>query len=358
MKNHVSILSLGLGLIFLFILSCGPGKPAPDAVLPVAVTEAVNHDSDDPAIWVHPESPDQSIILGTDKFEESGALYAFDLSGNILQDKVVKNVDRPNNVALIRAFPMGDYTVDVALFTERIKSQVRAFSVPDMQAVDNGGLPVFEDEAGYREVMGIASYHNPEDSSFYFILSRKAAPDSSRYLQQYKLSYNAESNAIEAELLRRFGRFEGDTEIEAIAVDDELGYIYYSNEGCCIRKYYADPAKGDEELARFGLDSFVEDREGIAIYPTGAGTGYILVSDQQNRQVDVFAREGSENDPHSHPLIAEINVQANETDGIEVVADSLSPQFPQGILVMMSDNKTFEIYDFRDILKVIEAQQN
>jgi 3-phytase len=338
-------------------LSCGPGAPAPDAVLPVVVTQPVQHDSDDPAIWVHPDNPEQSIILGTDKFEETGALYAFDLNGKILEDKVVKNIDRPNNVAIITGFPMGEEQADISLTTERIKARVRAFTIPEMQAVDNGGLPVFTDEAPLNEVMGIASYHHPEKDEFYFIVSRKAAPDTTKYLQQYRLFYNAESAALEAELVRRFGLFEGITEIEAIAVDDALGYIYYSNEGCCIRKYYADPAMGDVELAKFGTDAFVEDREGIAIYPTSDSTGYILVSDQQNRQLNVYAREGSEGDPHKHPLLAEVNIQANETDGIEVVADSLSPAFPKGILVMMSDNKTFEIYDFRDIEKVILQQK-
>jgi 3-phytase len=40
-----------------------------------------------------------------------------------------------------------------------------------------------------------------------------------------------------------------------------------------------------------------------------------------------------------------------ETDGLEVTATALSPAFPEGLLVMMSTDRTFHFYDWRDVRK-------
>ncbi len=38
---------------------------AESAVQPRAVTEALRHDSDDPAIWINPADPAASLVVGT-----------------------------------------------------------------------------------------------------------------------------------------------------------------------------------------------------------------------------------------------------------------------------------------------------
>jgi myo-inositol-hexaphosphate 3-phosphohydrolase len=38
-----------------------------------------------------------------------------------------------------------------------------------------------------------------------------------------------------------------------------------------------------------------------------------------------------------------------ESDGSEVSSTNLGPEFPKGIFVAMSNDKTFHIYDWRDI---------
>ena len=71
-------------------------------------------------------------------------------------------------------------------------------------------------------------------------------------------------------------------EIEAVAVDDALGYVYYADEGDGIHKYLADPGHpaAQQELAHFGRSGFRADREGIAIYLRENGTGYVVCTDQ------------------------------------------------------------------------------
>ena len=52
-------------------------------VQPAVITEQVNFDTDDPAIWINPQDASQSLIIGTDK-ETEGGLFVFDLNGKIV----------------------------------------------------------------------------------------------------------------------------------------------------------------------------------------------------------------------------------------------------------------------------------
>ena len=239
---------------------------------------------------MNPENPDKSIIFGTDK-DPDGAIYAFDLEGKIIEAKTIRGLKRSNNVDLQYDFKINDLlTVDVLAFTERDKKQIRIFSVPDMKPLDSGGLSVFEDETNskLREPMGISLYSSPIDNVLYAIVSRKKGPKTN-YLYQYEIV--SDGNGVSFELRRKFGNFSGEQEIEAVAVDNELGYIYYSDETHCVRKYFAEPSKGNKELGCFGGGTFEGDIEGIALANFKNGTGYIIVSNQKKGSFNIFSRK-------------------------------------------------------------------
>lgn len=319
-----------------------------EIIKPIFVTEKTKYDTDDPAIWYNAKNPAQSLIIGTDKNKE-GALYVYDLEGKIIEDKVVRNLQRPNNVDLEYGLVLNGKSTDIAVVAERITHKLRVFRLPDMKPIDNGGIEIFEGETGeeYRDLMGIALYKNPENGKIYAIAGRKTGPKEG-YLWQYLLEDDGSGN-VKATLVRKFGKFSGKKEIEAIAVDDELGFIYYSDETLGIRKYYADPEKGNEELALFGTKGFAKDHEGISIYTQENGKGYILVSDQQANQFQVFSREGTEENPHEHKLIKVIKTSTIESDGSETISLPLGDKFPKGMFVAMSDDKTFQIYRWEDL---------
>ena len=121
--------------------------------------------------------------------------------------------------------------------------------------------------------------------------------------------------------------------------------------GVGVRKYYADPDHKDasQELVLFCNQGITEDHEGISIYEVDDSTGYILVSDQQANEFHIFTREGEPDNPHSHQLVKVIKVSTNESDGSEVTSVALNDNFPQGLFVAMSDNKTFHYYSWVDI---------
>lgn len=337
--------------VALFIVSCSNNN----AIAPTVITEAVSYDTDDPAIWIHPEDVSQSLIIGTDK-DSIGALYVFNLQGKIVHQ--TDTLKRPNNVDVAYNFSLNDsVTTDIAVVTERERNMIRVFSLPDMRAIDNGGIPVFTGEA-LRSPMGISLYTRKEamgKNEIFAVVGRKEGP-SGNYLYQYLLKSDS-TGTVTGELVRTFGTYSGKKEIEAISVDNELGYIYYSDERAGIRKYYADPEKGDDELTIFGTEGFREDREGISIYKTDGEKGYILVSNQSNRSFKVFPREGTAENRHDHPEIVDIPVKANQSDGSDVVNLNFGEPFSAGIFVAMSDDRTFHYYDWRKFQEVIDKAQ-
>lgn len=315
-------------------------------IRPVIITDSVVHDTDDPAIWLNHADPSGSLIIGTDK-DQDGALYVFDMKGKVLNDKVVRNLKRPNNVDIAYGLSLGGKTVDIAVVTEREANQIRIFSLPDMKAVDHGGMEVFKGDS-LQAPMGISLYTRPSDKAIFAIVGRKTGP-ADGYLWQYRLEDDGTGN-VKGTLVRKFGKYSGKKEIESIAVDNELGFVYYSDEQVGVRKYHADPDSADRQLALIPNNGFAEDNEGISIYKTGPKTGFILISDQGADQFHIFRREGEANDPNTHPLVRIVKVAAHQSDGSEVTSTPVLPQFPKGLFVVMSEGKVFHYYRWEDII--------
>jgi len=337
------------------------------ALQPVRATAALPHDPDDPAIWVHPTDPAKSLIVGTDKIAATGGLYVFALDGTLRQ--AITPLDRPNNVDIEYGVTLGDRQVDIAVVTERKQHRLRIFAIP----ADGGmlvdlapaGLPVLEGQTGEEsEPMGIALYKRPADAAVFAIVAPKTG-GTTDYLWQYRIAGSTGSpgaeGAVSATFVRRFGAFSrvgavpGEIgEIEAVVVDDELGYVYYSDERAGIRKYYADPDRPDagRELALFATEGYQGDREGLAIYRTGDGTGFIISSDQieGGTRVHLFRREGAAGRPHDHSeVVGVVPTASDETDGLDVTSHPL-PGFPRGLLVMMNSGpKNFLLYDWAEV---------
>ena len=272
---------------------------------------------------------------------------------------VSKAIQRPNNVDVGYGLALADGLTDFAVTGERLTSRLRFFSLPDMQELNLGGFEIFQGEEGseYRDLMGVALYKSPKTGKQYVIAGRKNGPKDGTYLWQYEIT--AAADDIQLELVRKFGQYSGKKEIEAIAVDAALGYIYYSDEGVGVRKYAAEPDMGNEELALFATEGFADDHEGISIYEVDDSSGYLLVSDQQANLFHVFPREGSPENPHAHPLITKILLSTNQSDGSEVSSRSFGPKFPRGIFIAMSDNKTFHFYRWEDVAgKQLKIRKN
>jgi 3-phytase len=351
---------LGIMLLLVFV---GCKQPTADKapltatiLEPTYITDSVVYDTDDPAIWYNESNPERSLIIGTDK-DEDGALFVFDIKGKVIDSLTIRGIQRPNNVDVSYGLDLGSRKVDFAVTGERMTSRLRFFSLPEMKEFPEGGIEVYQGETGeyYRDLMGVAVYHDQKNDKHYVIAGRKNGPTDGTYLWQYLIKGSADG--IELELVRKFGNYSGKKEIEALVVDNELGYIYYSDEGVGVRKYYADPSQGNEELALFATEGFTQDHEGISLYKTGALTGYLLVSDQEANKFHVFQREGAPENPHQHDLLAILNLSTKSSDGSEASSRNFGPLFPKGFFVAMSDDKTFQIYKWEDLEDEILKQK-
>jgi 3-phytase len=276
-----------------------------------------------------------------------GALLVFTLEGKTRQS--ITNLDRPNNVDVEYGLPLKGHPTDIAVTTERLKNQLRIFKVAKEGLTEITALSktkVFTSRAGEQAApMGIALYRRPKDGAIFAILAPKEGPREG-YLAQYRLEDDGQGQ-VQATFVRFFGAFSGTGEIEAVAVDDELGFVYYADEGNGIHKYHADPdhPEAASELAWFGRTGFKADREGIAIYARPDGTGYIICTDQIEGGSDyhVYPRERTQTDP---PLRI-LRGGADSTDGLDATARPLGPNYPQGLMVAMnSAPKNFLLYRF------------
>ena len=326
--------------------------------MPVALaTEPVGEDADDPAIWVNRASPAQSRVFATNKTAApAGALVAYDLQGRVTQR--IDGLDRPNNVDVEYGFRLGGRETDIAVVTERYERRLRAFRVgPDGTLTDVSapdGLRVFEGEPGERGApMGVGLYRRPRDRTVFAIVSRKEMPAAGG-LWQYRLEDDGRGR-VRATKVRELGTIDLGREVEAVVVDDALGFAYYAEEPKAIHKWHADPddPQAAAEVARFGTTGFRGDREGLALYAAADGTGFLLGTDQlpgASRYL-VFRREGKAGAPHDHSeAVAVLDGGADATDGLEASSEPLGPSFPRGLVVAMnSRGRNFFFYRPEDL---------
>ncbi len=332
---------------------------SPDApiVTPLRATQTLRFDPDDPAIWVDHRDRSRSLILGTVKVAApDGGLAVFGLDGKLRQ--VITGADRPNNVDVEYGLSLGGVATDLVVLTERLGRRLRAYAVsPDGRLTDVSSESLSSVLAGAPgnegAPMGIGLYKRPADGAIFAIVSPKAGP-AVNYLWQYRLADDGRGR-VAARFVRRFGHFSGLSEIEAVAVDDQLGFVYYADEQAGIHKWHADPdaPAAATELALFAASGYAGDREGIAIYARPDGTGYIVSVEQLPREsvFHVYRREGEPGRPHDHGQeLATVRSTADATDGIEVLSESLGPDFQGGLAVAMnSAAKNFLLIRWSDI---------
>lgn len=316
-------------LLFLVLGGClfAASTPPTRDIVPAVETTPLMLDVDDPAIWIDPQNDANSLIVGTVKrAKPEGSLTVYNLNGEILE--TVGDLDRPNNVDILGS---------IAVTTERAAKQLRIYRVsgtkPHLQLL--GLVPVFEGETGDAQLpMGIALYRRPKDKAIFAIVSRKTGP-ANGYLWEYRL--HIEGDKARGEKVRALGTFSGNGEIEAVAVDQERGLVYYSDENCCVHVWHADPdAKGaGTEVAKFAQTGFQLNREGIAITDK-----YVIVTDQLDPRSEyhVFDRG-------SRKEVAVWRGRAQSTDGADATSHRLGPKFPRGALVVMNNAQhNFQLY--------------
>jgi Phytase/Bacterial type II and III secretion system protein len=136
----------------------------PDKVEEKLHAGPVSGDPDDVAIWINRDAPSKSLVLGTDKGrmrydggqEIPGGLYAFDLEGGLYNSLTSRGY---NSVDVEYGLEVAGKKVDIAVATTTEKQRIQIFRLPDMEAIDGGGIDVSESSPP----MGVALYKRPSD---------------------------------------------------------------------------------------------------------------------------------------------------------------------------------------------------
>jgi 3-phytase len=308
----------------------------------------VRGDADDCAIWVSPDDPARALVIGTDKSAKAApGLYVWDLDG---RERQFLPVPRPNNVDLRAGVRLAGARVDLVVCNARGTREMRVFRVDRERATladvtTPGGIRTPE----LGDPYGLCLYVRPRDGALFAIASTQEGDTG--YLHQYRLEDDGRGG-VRGRHVRRFG---GDIAgyVEGLVADDELGWVYASDEDHAVRKYHADPDSSGAPLAAFApADEVVGDREGLAIYDCGGGRGWLVLSSQGDGSIKVYRREGELGEPHRHPLVATFATRgAKDTDGLDVSNRVRSPRFPAGLLVKHdSRGRNFLLYSWADAL--------
>lgn len=278
--------------------------------------------ADDPAIWIHPEQPSKSRVLGTNKKQ---GLLAYDLDGKLLQELAV---GRLNNVDVRPDFKLGAQTVDLAVASNRDHNSLSLFSIDrttgELREAGEIATPL-------KAIYGICLFQ-PASGEIYAI-----ANDKDGTFLQYRLS--APEGRVQGELVRQF---KVDSQPEGCVADDQRQRLFIGEEDVGV---WAVDARADQPAT---LTSVIKvgpqlhaDVEGLALYQSNA-RDYLVISSQGNDSylvVDAeppFATHGA----FRVGLNAAAGIDgASETDGLEVTAINLGGPWSQGMLVVQDGRK-------------------
>lgn len=322
--------------------------PSVSAQVETAPVRSGTDAADDPAIWVHPDDPMQSVIIGTDKTTQGG-LAVYNLDGSVHQ---FVPIGRVNNVDLRDGFMLGGEAVVVVAATNRTDNSLVLYRLDaELRELTQLAEPVVSD---MREVYGICMYHNANTDAFYVFVNSANTGETEQYLLEDV------DGVVSASLVREF--IVG-SQTEGCVADDENATLYIGEENGGIWMYGAEPTSGDERILidSTGADgNLVADVEGLAIYDTAEG-GYLIASSQGSSEFVLYARGGD------HAYVGRFIIIENEqidavsgSDGLDVTSVALGEAFPEGVLVVQDDlnlnpagNQNFKLVSWQIIAEAL-----
>jgi len=295
-------------------------------VSPTVETEPVGSfgdAADDPAIWVHPENPELSVIIGTQKRH---GIEVYDLAGNLLQSRADGRI---NNVDLRYGFSLSGKAVAVVAGSNRSTDSISIYRVDtksrNLTDVADGVIPT-----GMIDPYGACMYRSATTGLYYVFIN-----DTDGLVRQWQLVDNGRGK-IAATLAREFNV---GSQTEGCVADDETGDFYIGEEDVGIWKYSAEPDGGEDRVLVDGVDGnghLTSDVEGLAIYYGDDGAGYLVASNQGADSYALYDRAGENRFIGIFHVVADDVTGidgASETDGLDVSSAYLGPDFPGGVFV-------------------------
>ncbi len=276
--------------------------------------------ADDPAIWINPENPSGSLIIGTNK---KAGIGVYTLEG---KEKYFFSVGNINNVDVTYGFTLGGDKIDLCGGTNRSRNSLDLYKINKQ----TGELTFALAEPKISEVddvYGFCFYKSPKSNKYYAFLCGKNGR-----VEQYEITDKGEFAG-----LTKVRTVEFESQNEGMVADDQNGVLYVGEEGKGVWKVDAEPdgtektfiAHSDEA----GNPNIKYDVEGLTLYRDSKGGGYLIVSSQGNNTYAIFERTGD------NGYIGSFQIKENgvdgtqETDGIDVCSFAFGEIYPQGFFI-------------------------
>ena len=342
-----------------------PGPQPPDTFTVRAVAETVAVDdpcdaADDPAIWVNEADPEASLIVVSNKIR--GLLV------HTLDGRIVSRLDsgRINNVDLRAGVPVGGEETIVVAGTNRTTMTL------DLMALDprSGRLSWLGDpiEPGFEgDPYGICLYRSASSGRLYVFANGQGGA-----VGQWQLDDDGRGGLTAVQVRA----WELDSQPEGCVADDANAWLFIGQEDTGIWRFDAEPTASTAAptsvdttgLGEPGGGRLSADVEGLALYaPSGGGNrdGFLVASSQGNHTYVVYDRAP----PHAYRGTFRIGGTgsidgAGGTDGIDLVAAPVGPDYPAGLLVAQDGynddpdgsriNQNFKLVSWADALSRLQ----
>ncbi|WP_420591295.1 phytase [Bacterioplanoides sp.] len=317
-------------------------------IAPTAETQPVTTDgdaADDPAIWVHPNTPEKSRILGTNK---KFGLHVYDMQGNTLQ---TLTSGRVNNVDVRQGFTFKQSAADIASASQRDNNSIALYHIDPNTGVTTAAGEI---ATTLDEVYGLCMGRGANNEVYVFINDEDGRFEQHQVIDSY--------TGWSGKLVREFAV---KTQPEGCASDDKHQRLFLGEENYGIWALDLSDNSSEPQLIQTLNDAITNnqlhaDIEGMDIYH-GKGQSYLVVSSQGNDSyvlfdtLPPFAYKGHFRIGMNTSVTPAID-GASETDGLTVSSAYLGPQYPQGLLVvqdgrnlMPEEFQNFKLVSWKDI---------
>lgn len=346
------------------------GSNAANALTAVYETPAIpsSGDADDPAFWLHPTDPSQSLVIATGK---NAGLRVYDLTGNELQSyltpgKIDNVASRLNNVDVQYNFRLADGSrADIAVFTDRGQDTLRVFKIaagptPLTEVTGYNRLfpqqPIPNQATGY----GVALWRDlAADKTFALVAQRGGSGAGGATLghavAQFELVAQA-GGTVTTQFMRSWDLpiiYKGvnlqindqSPQAEGMVVDQQTGMLYVGQEdvgiwGINLLTGVKSAAPLIETVQFDPTSPLTADVEGLTIRYGNKGEGVILASSQGDNTYAAFNRKGfgylGSFAIGDSPTIDGVQ----DSDGADITSFAL-PGYANGLLVVQDgDNRT------------------
>ena len=269
-------------------------------------------------------------------------MFVYDLRGELKQSLDVPkpgNIDCRTNVSLA-----GGNVLDVVVVNEReIRPALHIFAIDQ----SSGLLTELDQSIPTGENYGGCLFYDAAKSALYAVLTAKSG-----IIEQYQIHIDA-GKKVNGEKVRswQIGYCEG-----AVA-NDATGELFIAEEAGFVWKLRGMPdgvAPG-EKLSCVGELGLVGNLEGLALL-TVASTmqKHLVVSDQSRNRYVVL----STTIPAT--IVLELAIENGmHTDGIEISQQNFGPAFPEGIMIVHTDNDKKQpiVVDLRELLRRLDNKE-